>query len=458
MQLPEITIADIEKVARSFGHTFDDERLAILTHRTTADVRACPGSGKTSLLVAKLAILSSQWKSRHQGMCIVSHTNVAHREIQKRFAMNPAMHRLDGYPHFLGTLQSFVDTFLGIPAVVERYGKRPVVIDNDTFADVALRRFREGPYYRARGYCEHHRDGLGVVATLRYAGPTLELRCDGTLPGPDSATFKELTSLKETLSRWGFFRFEDMTAHGLWLLEKHPSLAPVIATRFPVVFIDEMQDTVDDQERLLDIVFGGRAIVQRFGDDRQAIFQSETRGGDGGRFPRGIVLPMKRSHRLSPSIATLAQNVCDGAVEELIGNAGRPTCTHTVFVFPRERIDRVLPAFAALADAEIGADMDHSQFRAVGATTKLKTEDEKFPSAIGDYWPRYTPLTGRGSAAPADTRRSRYESPVDIAGAGESRRGKENPRRGGSANPWPAIRQERGPRLHVRLAHPIFPS
>ena len=56
----EITDADIEEIERLFGDVkFDDERRQILKHMESTDIQAFPGSGKTTVLVAKLAILAA---------------------------------------------------------------------------------------------------------------------------------------------------------------------------------------------------------------------------------------------------------------------------------------------------------------------------------------------------------------------------------------------------------------
>ena len=62
---------------------FDDEdQRNVLTSSTSCDVQAAPGNGKTTLIVAKLALLSLTWASRTQGVCVISHTNVARDEVE----------------------------------------------------------------------------------------------------------------------------------------------------------------------------------------------------------------------------------------------------------------------------------------------------------------------------------------------------------------------------------------
>lgn len=59
---------------------------------------------KTTLLAAKLALLSRTWKSRARGVCVISHTNAAREEIEKLLAAHPSAGAFLGYPHFVGTV------------------------------------------------------------------------------------------------------------------------------------------------------------------------------------------------------------------------------------------------------------------------------------------------------------------------------------------------------------------
>jgi DNA helicase-2/ATP-dependent DNA helicase PcrA len=70
--LPELTpeyLASLEK-------NFPDCRFAsveqkeFLGHNGPCDVQAAPGHGKTTLIVAKIAVLADAWKSRSSGVFI----------------------------------------------------------------------------------------------------------------------------------------------------------------------------------------------------------------------------------------------------------------------------------------------------------------------------------------------------------------------------------------------------
>lgn len=97
--VPEITDEDIEWISGLMKlEGLDEQRLAFLRSRETLDVSACPGSGKTTLVVAKLAMLARKWKSRTRGICVLSHTNVARHEIEQRLGDTEVGRRLLNYP------------------------------------------------------------------------------------------------------------------------------------------------------------------------------------------------------------------------------------------------------------------------------------------------------------------------------------------------------------------------
>ena len=114
-----------ESILLSPGEHFDEEQKAVIRCFETKDILACPGSGKTKALLAKLLILSRQMPlENNRGICVLTHTNVAINEI-KRHAYFVSQ-KLFNYPNHFGTIQSFVDKYLAIPAYILRFNKRPM--------------------------------------------------------------------------------------------------------------------------------------------------------------------------------------------------------------------------------------------------------------------------------------------------------------------------------------------
>ncbi len=139
----KITDHDIERTERLLlprGCHFNDERRVFLRCMESRDVVACPGSGKTSALLAKLLILSARMPFVDgRGLCVLTHTNVAIDQIKRKAGV--AAEALFRHPNFFGTIQEFANRFLAIPAYVARFGQRHIRMDEDLYENRAWRAF-----------------------------------------------------------------------------------------------------------------------------------------------------------------------------------------------------------------------------------------------------------------------------------------------------------------------------
>jgi superfamily I DNA/RNA helicase len=86
--LPELTQTLLDELGAELGgydfsHPSQQEFLFKIT---SCDIQAAPGNGKTTLLVAKLALLAQTWEWRARGVCVISHTNAAREEVQAKLA------------------------------------------------------------------------------------------------------------------------------------------------------------------------------------------------------------------------------------------------------------------------------------------------------------------------------------------------------------------------------------
>ena len=76
-----------------------DEQIEFLDAEGKVVVKACPGSGKTYSVANKLLKYLNNWEDDHQGIAVLSFTNVASDEINKKtIALNDNKAKL-GYPH-----------------------------------------------------------------------------------------------------------------------------------------------------------------------------------------------------------------------------------------------------------------------------------------------------------------------------------------------------------------------
>lgn len=143
-QAINITPEDIkyaESILLGEGIIFDEEqRKSFIRDLRTIDLQAVPGSGKTTVLLAKLLILERKLPFNDgSGILVISHTNAAVDEI--KYKIQKYCPRLFSYPNFIGTIQSFVDDFLAIPFCLNYLGVKINFIDQDRFRDEIIYKF-----------------------------------------------------------------------------------------------------------------------------------------------------------------------------------------------------------------------------------------------------------------------------------------------------------------------------
>ena len=260
-----------------------ENQQSFLSATDSRDVQAAPGNGKTTLLVAKLALLSRSWASRTQGVCVISHTNAAREEVEKKLFNHPSASAFLEYPHFIGTVTSFIDRFIALPCL-RGLGWSVQRIDDEVFAAVALSRWGSKPalltYSRInRGRnisaLEQYVTNLALAddfECLQNVSPQrLKVFQRPRQPGPQSATGAALEELKAEIVRDGYYRFADMNALAHQAIEKCPGLLESVRKRFPLVLLDEAQDTNGVQLALLNRVFSEGIAYQRLGDENQTL-------------------------------------------------------------------------------------------------------------------------------------------------------------------------------------------
>jgi hypothetical protein len=393
----EITTADIELVAKELGLQLnDDERVAVLRESKSCDIQAGPGSGKTSVLIAKLAILARKWPCRDRGVCVLSHTNVARKEIEQKLNLSPELRRLLHYPHFIGTIQNFVDQFLAVP-FLRRERVEVTAIDNERFEARAWATFcKKSPKGRFAivNWCKKDVGrAQSIVGSLRltgaHMGVTHSMAGASRFPGESSETGQALVDVKQQLRSEGYFRYDDMFAFAEACLFKVPYAVPTLRRRFPWVFIDELQDTSQMQDSVIEQVFGNDScIFQRFGDKNQAIFDFDANTDDGqSLFGRRKTLFLNRTYRFGKSIAGLASPFTAVEPQVLVGNPEAPDCEHTVFVFARAAVKRIVPLFGDLVLKTVPEEiLQKRPVCVVGNRVNAGNHTrDNFPAFLGDY-------------------------------------------------------------------------
>ena len=414
IQAPAIDDSDISWVcelldlpATAFSGTDGaDPRLTALRSMEALDLEACPGSGKTTLLVAKLAILARKWTERRCGFCVLSHTNVARREIENRLGNTAAGQCLLGYPHFIGTIHSFVNEFLALPWLRSQ-GYSIEMIDDE----VCLRRRWQKLKVATRTALEKRREREQLLRFKDTEFGLGEVRWGTGQLGQDTRTYQDMRSACEASAREGYFCHDEMFVWAHDMIDKIPDMTEYLRVRFPYVFIDEVQDNSELQSKLLHRVFmegGIPATRQRLGDTNQAIYQyAGQKGAKTDVFPiTEIRADVPNSFRFDQEIADLANPLAvvpqglQGLRQQGADGTSETAGKHAIFLFDDARIGFVLECYAAyLTDLFSEDELREGSFTAIGAVHRPQGDD-KVPRSVGHYWAAYDHAISQAESQP----------------------------------------------------------
>jgi hypothetical protein len=195
------------------------------------------------------------------------------------------------------------------------------------------------------------------------------------------------------------------------LLDHVPKTQEALRQRFPLLFVDEVQDTSEEQSALLFRIFmqGSHPVIrQRFGDSNQAIYQHQgQKGAQTDPFPEhSLRMPIPNSYRFGQRIADFANPL--GLVPHgLIGLGPRNdrittdvSGKHAILLFDETAVESVLPCYGRyLVDLFSDEELRTGIFTAVGAIHRSE-KDDKVPRYIPHYWPAYDPDLSRVDPRP----------------------------------------------------------
>lgn len=353
---------------------FEQDKINVILCNESRDIQACPGSGKTTVLLAKLAILANRMPFKDgSGICVLTHTNVAIDEIKSRFGKYSNI--LLNYPNFCGTIQSFVDQFLAIPYFNSFNEKGIVTIDDDRANLLIHKAFQSLFYssskenkkslyslvsidkYKNSGsivWNDVHKDMEEVtknlfidVANQKYYRHYKDKSClaASATKGNPSFRYHFFEEVRKAAFKEGVLKYIDAYSEAFAYASIISQLKKVFSNRFHYVFIDEMQDSNQLQIDLIDSIFDNeKVIIQKFGDPYQSIYG--TSDFNTCVWQPNNPLSLNNSKRFGESIAKVLKTVCVEDNNSLQGNPEINSVTPIMLVY--DTPDTVLPAFVKI--------------------------------------------------------------------------------------------------------------
>ncbi len=279
-----------------------EEQEKFLNAEGKVVVKACPGSGKTYAVAHKLLSYIDNWKDFHRGVAVLSFTNVASNEIyEKAQSIHGSLGKL-GYPHFIGTVDSFIDEF-----IVLRYGHLHTV--GKVRPRIALSDNWKIPYRYWRSEC--HRNGCTDAIEQFYYGVDKKFYKGNKLVTCDRRNAKALPcqQYKRMLSDRGIVFQNETALFAYQVLKKYPEVAEAVTERFPIIIIDEVQDTSINQMEVFELLSNsGMESMFLVGDPDQSIY--EWRNANPECFIQKLEEPGWNSMELTGNFRS-SQNICN---------------------------------------------------------------------------------------------------------------------------------------------------
>ena len=289
---------------------------------------AVPGSGKTFIVAKKLLKHLDKWPYQHRGVAALSFTNVASDEIKRQAQEISPEFMTIPYPHFSGTLDSFINNF-----ILLRFGylmqtdnrTRPTII-HENYGELSLFS-RDARCYKKM--CTQHPEWFHWSSNglLKDNKP---IDCD--------VNPKPCVAYKRSLLKKGIVIQREVASLSLRLLHKHPQIATELAYRFPVIIVDEAQDTSQEQMDILDCL--AQAGVQSLilvGDPDQALY--EWRDATPEYFTNKINDPNWNSMYLTTNFRS-SQAICNAvsAFSSILANKAPATARGEDALYPDKPI------------------------------------------------------------------------------------------------------------------------
>lgn len=344
-----ITDEDIAFVENHFGFEFNEGQKKIIRYWDSTDIQACPGSGKTTTLAAKLIILANKIpKTFKQGVCIITHTNVAVAEIKSK--LDSYSNFYFNYPNHFGTIQSVVDKFFTIPAYKNEFKSSPT-IDNDTYYDI-IGRAKSREIEAAKTYLSRSKN-IEFLGVLSFNKTNFDVSDDVNetepIVGKHTTSYNTLLGLKNEILKKGYIKYEEAYSIAFKYLRENPQLKELFSKRFPLVFIDEMQDMETHQSELISYLCDGTsAIVQKIGDINQSIFNYSSSDKQNEWRPKiNLDLQLTETTRISENIVQVVKDICI-APQVMTGWINPTPFNPTIILFDDNSILNVKDKFGEL--------------------------------------------------------------------------------------------------------------
>ncbi|MWP62479.1 DNA helicase II [Gilliamella sp. Pas-s25] len=284
-----------------------EQQNAVTTDNQYTIVLAGAGSGKTRVLVHRIAWLCLEKHYSPSSIFAVTFTNKAAAEMQER------IQALVGEGYFNGM---WVGTFHGLTHRLLRMfpeqAKLPPnfqLIDTEDQIRLIKRIFRELKIDEKQWSAKQC---AGFISTQKEKG----LRADDIVPeDPKQVMWQTIyRDYQAICERVGYVDFSELILRSYELLCRNKDVLAYCHHRFSNILIDEFQDTNKIQYRLVQKIAGNTANVMIVGDDDQSIYSWRGANADNlqlfsNDYPETEIIRLEQNYRSTGNILDVANSL-----------------------------------------------------------------------------------------------------------------------------------------------------
>ncbi len=361
------------------------EQAQVIGHRGSAFVSACPGAGKTRVLVERARQLL-RGNTTGKGIAFLSFTNAAVSELMQRLREERLLPS-PPFPHFIGTFDGFLWQFLIAPFGIPGCEKSPrLVPDKDKRTIQPYPKVQKLPLA-----CFDPISGEIITSIANRNGFNPEKN-----PGLTKTYIQMAASLRERFLSRGELNFTDVRLLAASRLRDKVlalRLGSALAARFGELIVDEAQDCNPADLEIIQWLQEAGIATKVICDPQQSIYSfrggvSEELIAFGRSFDKKDQLSMNGNFRSSEpicrAIAALRPKEMRTLADQALGENSSVTTPVYVLSYSGTGVPATVGArFRELVEAE-GLDLmqcpvlaatRHSGARAIGQPSDETTED-----------------------------------------------------------------------------------
>ena len=246
------------------------DQKSVIEHARSAFISACPGAGKTQVLVER-ARKELKDSSSGQGLAFLSFTNAAISELRTRL-QSEALLLSPSFPHYVGTFDTFIWQFFIVPLGIPGHDKIPQLVPDIEERCVI-------PYPGAQEIplrCFDLGTGSIIVDKAKQLGFDVAAKSAGVL----AQYVAKAQQCRERFRARGELGFNDVRtvvkAH-LKDVSLSTKLSAALSARFREIVVDEAQDCNPADIEIINWLRQAGIATKVICDPHQSIY--EFRGG-----------------------------------------------------------------------------------------------------------------------------------------------------------------------------------